>query len=510
MGGGSGSRGHQLNYEPGWTHTMIAISLQDDRGGWQSDDTEQGPERASSAPPSSSETEDSLSLYLSEMGRTRLLTPQREVELASNLQIERNKFRAGLLRISLVSGKALQLLQDVQRGILRGDRVLDYASGNAEAKQSILGRLPHNVRLVELLRANEEIGFQKILRARSSRRRRALIRPLMERRERAVRLIEEQKIRLPELESNFEDIVDLGVETRELLRAIMVGKRKRASLASREKKREAEERLKVICMITHHSPHGLLRRVERLHSHRQRYLVAKQGLVQANLRLVISVAKKYRNRGVPFLDLIQEGNAGLMRAAEKFEVERGLKFSTYATWWIRQAVGRAASEQSRTVRLPTHAASEVTAMYKAIQELQQALGRAPTTDEITARCRLTDADVDRLRRSYNFTVSLDQSCVDEDGHELSDLIAAESMTLEDLVDQTDLKERIAEQLRILNDREREILRMRFGFANYSSSSLAEISDVIGVSRERVRQIEQRALSKLAANQSVEGLRSYLL
>lgn len=509
MGSGSGRRDHHLNNDSWWTHTMIAISLQDDRGGWQGSSTEPLSDRVSAAPPSSSEAEDSLSLYLSEMGQTRLLTPEREVELASTLQVERNKFRAGLLRIRLVSGKAVELLQDVQRGILRGDRVLDYASGNAEAKRSILGRLPHNLRLVEQIRGCEEEGFRKILRTRSARRRRALVRPLVERRERAVRLIEEQKIRLPELEASFEDIVDLGVETRELLRAIAVGSRKRASIASRQRKGDAEERLKQICMITHHSPHGLLRRVERLHSHRQRYLLAKQGLVQANLRLVISVAKKYRNRGVPFLDLIQEGNAGLMRAAEKFEVERGLKFSTYATWWIRQAVGRAASEQSRTVRLPAHAASEVTAMYKAIQELQQALGRAPTTDEITDRCRLTDADVDRLRRSYNFTVSIDQSCVDEDGHELSDLIAAESMTLEESVDQTDLKQRVAEQLRILNDREREILRMRFGFADYSSSSLAEISSVIGVSRERVRQIEQRALSKLAANQSVEVLRSYL-
>ncbi|MDG2220265.1 MAG: sigma-70 family RNA polymerase sigma factor [Rubripirellula sp.] len=489
---------------------MIAISLQDDRGGWQEANAEQGVSRMNAASSLNGDSEDSLSQYLSEMGQTRLLTPQREVELASTLQVERNKFRAGLLRIRLVSGKAIELLRDVQRGILRGDRVLDYASGNAEAKRAILGRLPHNLRLVEQIGEHEEQGFRQVMRSKSARRRGALIRSLVQRRERAVRLIEEQKIRLPELESSFEEIVDLGVETRELLRAIVVGNRKRASEASRQRKVDAERRLEEICKSTHHSPHGLLRRIERLHFHRQRYLIAKQGLVQANLRLVISVAKKYRNRGVPFLDLIQEGNAGLMRAAEKFEVERGLKFSTYATWWIRQAVGRAASEQSRTVRLPAHAASEVTAMYKAIQELQQALGRTPTTDEITARCRLTDADVDRLRRSYNFTVSLDQSCVDDDGHELSDLIAAESMTLEESVDQTDLRTRVAEQLRILDDREREILRMRFGFADYSSSSLAEISSVVGVSRERVRQIEQRALSKLAATQSVEVLRSYLL
>ncbi|MEM1070136.1 MAG: sigma-70 family RNA polymerase sigma factor, partial [Planctomycetota bacterium] len=360
------------------------------------------------------------------------------------------------------------------------------------------------------LRENERAGFSKILKTRSERRRRALVRSLARRRERMIRLVEEQKIRLPELECFFEQIVDLGVETRSLLRSVALGERKSASKIRRTEAEDAKRALEQICARTHHSPRGLLRRIERLHHHRQGYLIAKQGLVQANLRLVISVAKKYRNRGVPFLDLIQEGNAGLMRAAEKFEVERGLKFSTYATWWIRQAVGRAVSEQSRTVRLPAHAASEVTAMHKAMQELQQSLGRTPTMDEIASKCRLTDADIDRLRRSYNFTVSLDQSATDDDGHDLADLVATESITLEESVDQSDLRTRVAEQLRMLNEREQEILRMRFGFADYSSSSLAEISSVIGVSRERVRQIEQRALSKLASTQSVEVLRSYIL
>jgi RNA polymerase primary sigma factor len=483
------------------------VTLQNERLGWNDPTTSSG-SRGLAA--SQGESEDSLSQYLSEMGRTRLLTPDREVELASELQIERNKFRAGLLRIAFVADKAIALLDDVHKGILRGDRVLDYAAGNADAKRELLGRLPHHCPLLEQLRDNEVEGFRQCLNLRSVRRRRALVRSLVRRRERMVRLVEETRIRLPELECYFEEIVDLGVETRKLLQDIAEGQREGASESQRSQAKQARLGLQAICEKTHHSPTGLLRRIERLHHHRQRYLIAKQGLVQANLRLVISVAKKYRNRGVAFLDLIQEGNAGLMRAAEKFEVERGLKFSTYATWWIRQAVGRAVSEQSRTVRLPAHAAAEVTAMHKAVQELQQTLGRTPTMEEIASRCRLSNADLDRLRRSYNFTISLDQSCTDEDGQELADLVATESMTLEESVDQRDLRTRVAEQLQRLNDREREILRMRFGFADYASSSLAEISNVIGVSRERVRQIEQRALSKLASDESVEVLRAFIV
>lgn len=483
------------------------VSLERDQFGWGDPATQQSGPRGLTV--ATGECEDSLSQYLSEMGRTRLLTPEREVQLATKLQSERNKFRAGLLRISTVADKSAELLREVGSGDLRGDRVLDYAAGNAEAKQDILGRFPHNLRLIEQIGDHEAAGFEQCLRIRSVRRRRAIVRSLVRRRERKVRLIEEMRIRLPQLECHFESIVDLGVETRRLLRVIDRGNRTGASKQRRQESEQAKDALREICRLTHHSPTGLLRRIERLHHHRQGYLMAKQALVQANLRLVISVAKKYRNRGVPFLDLIQEGNSGLMRAAEKFEVERGLKFSTYATWWIRQAVGRAVSEQSRTVRLPAHAASEVTALHKAIHDLQQSLGRAPTSDEITAECRMTDADVDRLKRSYNFTVSLDQSCVDDDGHELSDLVATETMTLEESVDQRDLRTRVAEQMQILNEREREILRMRFGFADYASSSLAEISNVIGVSRERVRQIEQRALSKLAETQTVEALKSYI-
>jgi len=483
------------------------VTLNREQFSWVDPAPQQNGTRGLSA--ASGDCEDSLSQYLSEMGRTRLLTPELEVELATKLPNQRNKFRAGLLRISLVADKSAELLRHVQDGELRGDRVLDYAAGNAEAKRDLLGRLPHNLQLIDQLRDNEEKGFWQAQRTRSIRRRRAIVRSLMRRRERKLRLIEEMRIRLPQLECEFEAIVDLGVETRQLLSVISRGERKSASATSRQEADDARDRLREISETTHHSPHGLLRRIQRLHHHRQQYLMAKQALVQANLRLVISVAKKYRNRGVAFLDLIQEGNSGLMRAAEKFEVERGLKFSTYATWWIRQAVGRAVSEQSRTVRLPAHAASEVTAMHKTVHELQQSLGRTPTSVKISAECRLTDADIDRLRRSYNFTVSLDQSCVDEEGHELADLVETESITMEETVDQRDLRTRVAEQLQTLSDREREILRMRFGFADYSSSSLAEISNVIGVSRERVRQIEQRALSKLASTQSVEALKSYI-
>jgi len=454
----------------------------------------------------SGDSEDSLSQYLSEMGRTRLLTPAREVELATELDRERNKFRAGLLRVGSIADKMIDLLHAVERGEIRGDRILDYAVGNAEAKRDVLERLPANLPTIEQLHQDNLDLFAHCLKSSSRRRRKALAQTIVRRRERKVRLLEEMRVRLPELEPYFEPLIDLGVEVRQILKRV---EKKNAS-HKRAQYNADRKRLREICQATLHSPRGLLRRIERLHHHRQRYLVAKQALVRANLRLVISVAKKYRNRGVSFLDLIQEGNAGLMRAAEKFEVQRGLKFSTYATWWIRQAVGRAVSDQSRTVRLPAHAAAEVTAMHKAIHSMQQELGRQPTQDEISETCELTESDLDRLQRSYNFPISLDQPCSDEEGQELGDLVATEAITMEEQVDHSELKSRVAEQMKVLNDRERDILKMRFGFADYSSSSLAEISSVIGVSRERVRQIEQRALKKLASGSEISVLRSYVV
>ncbi|TWU60723.1 RNA polymerase sigma factor RpoD [Rubripirellula tenax] len=443
---------------------------------------------------------DTLGLYLEEIARTPLLSPAAELSLAVKMDVARRAFRREMLRIGFVAEEVVRELSAVAGGAKRADRALDYSVSDAQAKRSLVNRLPQNLRTIAGVRESMRENFHLTSsRSVSSRRRKVAHRTFVKRREHSIELLEEFEVRLPLLEEMY------GELKRRVFRIRGMHGHSDVAIAG-------EVRREYIRLLgpTLHSIGGLERRMKKIETAYNRYLDVKSRLVEANLRLVVSVAKKYRNRGVSFLDLIQEGNAGLMRAVEKFEYRRGFKLSTYATWWIRQAIGRGVAEQGRAVRVPAQVISELNELSRVKTKFFQQTGRRASKNELA---QLTNTSTERLsvlERVAETPVSLNQSVSGGTHQEFGNLLPDRADdTPPEKADANDLKVRCTELLSMLGDRERKILLMRFGFGTHFPHTLAEVAEEFRLSRERVRQIERAAIGKLKGAQVTENLAQFL-
>ena len=420
--------------------------------------------------------DDPVRLYLLQMGGVPLLDREAEVASAKRIECWRRRFRRELLGNQLVLQAAVRLLERVQAGTVRLDRTLEVAVTNTDEKRQLLRRLePNLATLNRLVDENHRLFRQATSKSKPLPARRTIWRRLVRQRNKAVRLVEEMRLRIQRLDPLLKQLRDLA---------------ERLATVDRPEQRR-------ILVGLGESRRTLARRLERLGLFQQRYEAAKRELAAGNLRLVISIAKRYRNRGLTFLDLIQEGNAGLMRAVDKFEHARGFKFSTYATWWIRQAITRAIADQGRTIRMPVHMVDAMGKLRNVTSEFLQEHGREPTVEELAARSGLPLEEVICIERMAHRMVSLDQPVSDSDEHSPGDFVR-DTRVDDPLrgVNQTALQASLRKVLQALSAREREILQLRFGLNDGYCYTLEEVGTIFSVTRERVRQIEAKAVEKL--------------
>ncbi|MDO5553753.1 MAG: sigma-70 family RNA polymerase sigma factor [Planctomycetia bacterium] len=447
--------------------------------------------------------DDPIRIYLVQMGDIPMMTREEEVKAADLIETTRNAYRRELLRCDFVIAGSVKVLSRVQTGMLRLDRTLDVSVTDTKGKERFWQLLGPNIQTLSEITNRNRKDFEQVVSRRYSREdRRRCRRLLAKRRGHAFHLINELDLRLPfytpivnEMERLNERMQDEMTRLAQLRRTVPDDSDHAESLLA--EKQLIRRRIHRLMKKTQESPGTLARKLERIHACRKAFENAKSLFSSGNLRLVVSIAKHYRNRGLSFLDLIQEGNTGLMRAVDKFEWKRGYKFSTYATWWIRQAISRAIAEQSRTIRIPSHFLDTMNYIRSTTRRLVQQKKTTPTIEEIAQSAGL---DVDEVRSIIEMSrppLSLDRPVEGREESYYGDFLEdhRKSDPMHEM-NRAALREILNEALAVLSFREREIIRLRFGLADGYTYTLEEVGRIFSVTRERVRQIEAKAVRKL--------------
>jgi RNA polymerase primary sigma factor len=438
--------------------------------------------------------DDALGLYLRQMGAIPLLTREQELALAERLERHRHRYRHAALSNWRTLAAVVETFTRVQAGQQALDPTIDVVTTLNLSRDQILARMPYNLRTLRHLIRGADADFRALIQARTGAARHRARRQFYRNLRKAVRLAEELSPRIDLLDRWTDELRHKAREMADLQRRSEVGGR---SAMERERCSQAYKQLRDLQAETWATPEMLLPLARVLERRRVLYQRARRELAEGNLRLVVSIAKRYRSRGLPFSDLIQEGNRGLMRAVDKYEHRLGYKFGTYATWWIRQGITRALADHARTIRVPCHQVGTLAAVERVRGELSIQQGREPTVEEIAAVLGVTKEETMSLRVVARHPVSLHEPLGGDGERALEDFLDDPGATNPGrAVDQHLLRERIGEVLRSLTPREREVIELRFGLRDGQPRTLEEVARTYGITRERIRQIEARGLLKL--------------